>query len=238
MAGRILTLLLMFSLGAIGGIWSQAFLLPAMAANPDFQDWQFLKDWSARVQVVAPVQEIFVRENQAVEQVVQNAKGSVVAVTSGIGRQGSGLIYTSDGLIVTTSFLVPQGYTATVYLENQEPLQAQVLKRDETSNLALLKVEQGGLQTRSFVSNGAPAVGERFVLVAQKIVQEGISVFADLGIVTQTEENRLLTPLSNVTVDGAPVFTIEGRVAGLADSDAQGNIFIIPSSVLRAFLGL
>ncbi|MDP2734927.1 MAG: serine protease [bacterium] len=239
MASKILTFVLVFCLGAAGGIWSQAFLLPAMAANPALQNWQFIKDWSARVQVVAPVHEIFVRENQAIEQVVQRAKGTVVGIESGIGRRGSGLVYTSDGLIVTTSYLVPQGYRVTVYPENQEPLSAQVLKRDVTANLALLKVEETGLQTSGFVANGGVALGARVVLIAKLIDGEDVSLFMNQGLIKQIQEDRMITSITERTgVDGAPLFDVEGRVAGLADSDFQGNIFAIPSSVLRSFLGL
>jgi hypothetical protein len=42
----------MFSVGAAGGMWAQAFLLPAMASNPAFAQLQFIKDWNARTQIV------------------------------------------------------------------------------------------------------------------------------------------------------------------------------------------
>jgi hypothetical protein len=61
MTKRILTLLLLFLIGAVGGLWSQAFLLPSLAANPTFSNWQFLRDWNARTQVIAPVEQIFIR---------------------------------------------------------------------------------------------------------------------------------------------------------------------------------
>ena len=55
----------------------------------------------------------------------------------------------------------------------------------------------------------------------------------------KVEEDSLSTSIvENENVDGAPLFDVEGRVAGLADADLQGNIFVIPSSVLRIFLGL
>ena len=71
----------------------------------------------------------------------------MVALQSSGARQGSGLVYTSDGLIVTLSSLVPAGWRVMVYPEAQDPLPAQVLKRDVSNNLALLKVEETGLQT-------------------------------------------------------------------------------------------
>jgi len=239
MLKHILTLLLLFLIGVAGGLWSQAFLLPSLAANPSFQDWQFLKDWNARTQVIAPVEQIFIRENKAIEQTIQQVKATVVAVKSAGARQGSGLVYTSDGLVVTLSSLIPAGFTVNVYPEGQDPLPAQVLKRDVASNLVLLKIEDAGLKTAGFAGNGGVELGERVVLVA-KIVEAGEStVTVNVGIVKKIEEDSLTTSIvEQENVDGAPLFNVEGRVAGLADADLQGNIFAIPSSVLRTFLGL
>lgn len=239
MKNRIFLLLLLFLVGAGGGLWAQAFLLPSIAANPAFQNWQFLKDWNARTQVIAPVEQIFVRENKAIEKTIQQVKGTVVAVQSSGARQGSGLVYTSDGLIVTLSSLVPAGWRVIVYPEMQEPLRAQILKRDVSSNLALLKIEDTGLQTAGFVGNGGVELGERVVLLAKMVKAEESTALLNLGIIKKIEEDSLVTSIvERENVDGAPLFDVEGRVVGLADADFQGNIFTIPSSVLRVFLGL
>jgi hypothetical protein len=77
------------------------------------------------------------------------------------------------------------------------------------------------------------------VLLA-KILEEGEgTLIVNMGIIKKVEEDSLSTSIvENENVDGAPLFDVEGRVAGLADADLQGNIFVIPSSVLRTFLGL
>ena len=239
MPKHVLLLLLLFLTGVAGGLWSQAFLLPSLAANPTFAHWQFLKDWNARTQVIAPVEQIFIRENKAVEKTIQQVKRTVVALKSAGSRPGSGLVYTSDGLIVTLSSLIPAGWKVTVYPEGQDSLPAQILKRDAASNLVLLKIEDTGLKTTGFVGNGGVALGERLVLLA-KIVEEGESTaIVNTGIVKKIKEDSLVTSIvEQENVDGAALFNVEGRVAGLADADFQGNIFVIPASVLREFLGL
>jgi len=239
MPRRILILLLLFFTGAAGGLWSQAFLLPSLAANPSFQSWQFLKDWNARTQIIAPVEQIFVRENKAIEQTVEQVKGTVVAVKSAGAKAVSGLVYTSDGLILTLSSLVPAGWKVVVYPEGKESLQAQVLKRDFVNNLALLKIKDTGLKTSGFVGNGGVKLGERVILLA-KIVEAGTSTsFLNLGVIKKVGENSLTTSIvEGENVNGAPLFNVEGQIAGLADADFQGSISAIPSSVLRVFLGL
>lgn len=239
MPRHIFILLLVFLLGAAGGIWSQAFLLPSLAANPVFLNWQFVEDWNAKTQIISPVEQIFVREDKAIERIVEEIKGTVVAVKSAGAQAGSGFVYTSDGLIVTLSSLVPAGWKVTVYSEDRDPLQAQVLKRDPVYNLALIKVEDTGLKTSGFVGNGGVKLAQRVVLLAKIVTAEKSITFMNLGVIKKVEESFLTTSIvEQENVDGAPLFDIEGRVAGLADANLQGNVFGIPSSVLRVFLGL
>lgn len=239
MAKRILIILLLFLAGAAGGLWAQAFLLPSLAANPAFAHWQFLQDWNARTQVVAPVEQIFVRENDAIQNTIDRVQGTVVGIKSSGARAGSGLVYTSDGLIVTLSSLVPAGWRITVYPEGKDPLLAQILKRDVKNNLALLKIEDGELKTTGFVDNGGVLLGEQVVLLAKVIEGKESVALVNIGIVKKIGEDSLATSMvERENVDGSPVFDIEGRVVGLVDADFQGNIFVISSSVLRTFLGL
>ena len=71
-----------FCLGVLGGVWAQAFLLPGLAANPAFQNLQFIKDWNAKIQVVSPVQEIIIRENEGVERLVKRVDKVVAGLTT------------------------------------------------------------------------------------------------------------------------------------------------------------
>ena len=239
MTKRVLLLLLLFLAGAGGGLWAQAFLLPSLAANPAFAEWQFLKDWNARTQVIAPVEQIFIRENKAIEKTIQEVKNTVVALKSSGARAGSGLVYTSDGLIVTLSSLVPTGFKIMIYPEGQDPVEAKVLKRDAKNNLVLLKIENTGLKTAGFTGNGGVKLGERVVLLAKIIEKDEATLIVNMGIIKKVKEDSLATSIvEQENVDGAPLFNVEGRVAGLADADLQGNIFIVPSFMLRTFLGL
>lgn len=238
MAKHILLLLLLFLAGVAGGLWSQAFLLPSLAANPAFQNWQFIQDWNARTQVIAPVEQVFLRENQATERTIQQVKGSVVAVQSAAGRQGSGLIYTSDGLIVTLASLVPQGYSVAVFQDGEE-LSAEVLKRDVSNNLALLKIEKTGLQTMRFAEQEGVALGEQVVLVSKILSGKDVSTTVNQGIVKTEPKETFATSFSETSlIAGSPLFTLEQKVAGLAFVDRQGNISAFSSSLLRSFLGL
>ena len=236
MIRRIFLIACVFVLGAVGGIWAQAFLLPYLASSPSFQNLKFIQDWNARTVLVQPVSRISVTEQAALEKTVEKASKAVVLVQSGIGRKGSGLLVTSDGLILTRASLVPSGFVVSVSLDqSQETIPAQVLKRDAANNLALLKVAKSNLPTAGFLGNGDLKPGTKLVLIARSdtgtIVNEGVvrSVAGDLIQSTMTEM---------AASTGAAIFTVEGRVAGIAAVASTGSVTVIPASFLRSFLGL
>ncbi|MBI2452663.1 MAG: trypsin-like peptidase domain-containing protein [Parcubacteria group bacterium] len=236
MIKRIFLIICIFVLGAAGGIWAQAFLLPYLASTPAFQDLKFIQEWNARTVLVQPVSRISVDEPAALEKTVEKSSKTVVLVQSSALRKGSGLVVTSDGLILTRASLVPSGFGVSVLLDQgQEKIPAQVLKRDAANNLALLKVDKNNLSTAGFVNEGELRPGMKLVLLARNdtgtVVNEGIvrSVTGDLIQSTMTE---------TASSTGATVFTVEGRVAGIAAIAPSGSVTVIPASFLRSFLGL
>ena len=109
-----------FSLGALGAIWAQAFLMPFLSSHSSFQQWGFVQDWNSRTTVIREVREVVIRTDDAVQRVATKAKGMVVGLESRSGRGvigGSGFVVTSDGFLLTLASQVPQGYEVSVYLE-------------------------------------------------------------------------------------------------------------------------
>ncbi|MBI2577545.1 MAG: serine protease, partial [Candidatus Wildermuthbacteria bacterium] len=152
----LFSVLAIFAVGAFGGLFAQARLLPYMAGHNPYQNWGFVKDWNNRTVIVRQVEQVTIGQRESLARTVENAEKVVVGIQSKKGTAevaGSGLIYTSEGQIVTLASVVPQGYTPLVYAGNSpEPMEnVQVLKRDNQRNLVLLKVERSGLSTASFV---------------------------------------------------------------------------------------
>ena len=243
MIRTILFFLVPFCFGVLGGMWAQAFLLPGLALNPAFQNFQFIKDWNAKIQVVSPVQEIVIRENESLERLVKRLDKVVAGLESVSGStvvHGSAFVYTSDGLAVALSILVPQGFQTNLYIAGSElPVEAQVLKRDLSSNLVLLKVEGAGLETSGISEESALSVGERAILVGKTFEKDGVIPFVNQGVIQGLYEDRVQTNIREfLSIQGSPVFDIEGKLLGLALIDTNNKVKTIPISVLRSFLGL
>lgn len=242
MSTRILRYILIFFLGALGGIWAQAFLLPYFAFNSPFQNWQFVQEWNERTTIIREVQELVINRDEAIELAIAKTEKSVVGIKSigaGIILEGSGFVATSDGFVLTLASLVPQGYNVMVFIPGEdEPTPAQILKRDATIDLVLLKIERNGLQTTSFADGSTVKLGKPVFLVG-KIFEEGeLVAIVNQGIVKALSGDSIRTNIfEKPTLAGSPLFDIEGRVLGLNTIDREGKVITISSSVLREFSG-
>lgn len=237
MTKNILKILAIFVLGAVGGIFADQILWPYFVERPLF--YQYRLEQSPVY--VTERKEITVQENVALQNAIEKVEKTVVGVRAemptGKFTEGSGLILTSDGLVVTLAELVPQGSEFSFFI-NGETASYQILKRDLKENLALIRVEKTNLATVSFANLDKLKLGGRVFLVAavfekkkpSKLVNEGIvKIFSEAGIITNIFEKYYVT--------GSPLFNIEGEVLGLNTVNSEGKVTAIPISKIKSFTG-
>jgi len=231
-----------FCLGAFGGMWAQAFLLPYVASQPPFQEWQFVRDWADRTTRITEVREVVIRLDDAAERVASRAESIAVAVESrgaGLTIRGSGFIAASDGFILTQARAVPQGYEVRVYLQDAaEFAQAEVLKRDAQQDLAILKIDPRNLPTAGFANADSVRLGASVVMIAKSLEAGELVTIVNQGTVRTKSESAIRTNVFDKNaIGGAPLFDLEGRIVGLSAFEPDGRLVAIPSSALRAFSG-
>ena len=237
MKKEIFQLLLLFIFGMAGGIFANQIFWPYFVEGPLFYQYGLE---SAPIYLTEK-KEIYITENIALQGIVERIENTVVGVRTetGAGKflEGSGLILTSDGLLITLADSVPQGSNFSFFIEG-EKVSFQILKRDLKENLALIKIEKTNLPTASFASFEKIKLGQRVFLfgivfeqgVPQKIVNEGIiKTFNQNLIETNIFENRALR--------GSPLFDIEGNILGLNQIDKNGQVLTIPITKIRQFTG-
>ena len=243
MQKKILSFFFIFYLGSMGGIWAQAFLLPYFASHSPFHNWGFVKEWNARTTIIREVREFVVNRDQALELTVAQVEKVVVGVRSTRGGrliEGSGFITTSDGLILTLASIVPQGYKVMIFTnQEEEALEAQVLKRDVQKDIALLKIEKNSLQTTSFASEEDVKLGMSVLLLGKIFEEDELVTIVNRGVVKALSKDRVRTTIFEKTIlKGSPLFNIEGKILGLNTIDDEGKVTAIPVSLLRSFSGL
>src|SRR5215467_6854013 len=82
--------------------------------------------------------------SEEIESVADKVSQSVVSVHSRTRGNGSGVVWTSDGLIVTCSHIVRHLAELEVSLSNGNSFPAKVIGNDPYSDIALLKIQANG----------------------------------------------------------------------------------------------
>jgi serine protease Do len=170
---------------------------------------------------------------------------------------GSGVIYTEDGLILTNNHVVQQADRVTVMMYDRRQFEAQVVARDPSTDLAVVRIEgQGfpaarlgdseGVRLGDWVLALGSPLGLEFTVTAGIVSATGRAL-GILGRGTQAEEAQA-APLEhfiqtdaaiNPGNSGGPLVNLAGEVIGINTAIASptgtfaGYGFAIPSNLAR-----
>jgi len=161
--------------------------------------------------------------SNALADAVDRVSPSVVRVETGRRRPASGLVWSAEGLIVTTAHGLEREESLEVSLESGEAHAATLVGADPSSDIALLRVDAAGLS----VSERAPSDSLRRGQLVLALSRPGRTVRSNLGVVSALAEQwrapgggkieRYIQ--SDVSVEpgfsGGPLVDASGRVIGL-----------------------
>ncbi len=234
----------MFIIGVIGGIFADQILWPYFIERPLLHQYNI--EQSPTYVTEKTETTMYVQENTVMRESVQDVLPAVVGVktktVSGEILEGSGLVLTSDGFIVTLASLVPQGSQFSFFVDGKWPA-FQILKRDLINDLALIKVDRGGLKTRGFADLDKIKLAEPVFLVGTDFTSAVASTTApqnvvNAGIITAFNKDLIETNIfEKKKISGSPLFDIEGKVIGLNVIGPDGQVSVIPANLIRTFAG-
>jgi putative serine protease PepD len=132
---------------------------------------------------------------------------------------GSGVVISSDGLVLTNNHVVSSGGTFTVTFNDGSRHQATIVGADPTTDLAVLKVQGvSGLKTVTFADSSQVKVGDQVVAIGSP---EGLQ-----GTVTSGVVSALNRSISAGDQNGSP-YTQQGGTQtsyqGMIQTDAPIN---------------
>jgi S1-C subfamily serine protease len=165
------------------------------------------------------------------------------------GGEGSGVIYTSNGYIITNYHVVKDAAEITVTTSDRRSFTASLVGADPKSDLAVLKIEAAGLPFLQLADSDVAEPGEWVLAVGSPLglistVTAGIisakgrniSLFPDLDAI----ESFLQTDAAvNPGNSGGPLVTADGKLLGINTAIAsqtgrfQGYSFAIPINLVR-----
>jgi len=237
MKKNILKIFIIFIIGIIGGIFANQIFWPYLIEKPLF----FKYSLEQRPVYLTEKKEVFIQENTALQNAIEQAEKAIIGIRTetqnGEILEGSGLVITSDGLIITLAELVPLGSNFSFFV-GENPQEYEILKRDLKNNLALIKIEKNNLNTVSFEDISEIKKGQRVFLIGA-LFDDGLSKIVNEGIISSFNEESIFTNIFETSLlNGSPLFNIEGEALGLSKIDNYGKIFAIPISIVQDFISL
>ncbi|NCB73646.1 MAG: trypsin-like serine protease [Clostridia bacterium] len=164
---------------------------------------------------------------------------------------GSGFIVTSDGYIVTNYHVIADAYTGnykvTVMLYNGDKFDAKIIGVEESSDIAVLKIDATGLSAATLGNSDNMQVGETVYAIGNPLgelsfsMSSGMVSALDRDITTQDQTTGQTTTNNMFQIDaavnegnsGGPVYNEYGEVIGIvtakySDTGIEGLGFAIP----------
>ena len=176
-------------------------------------------------------------EDDAIAKIVENTSPSVVTIVGNYqsGREedkynnltahGSGVIYKSNGYIITNAHVVKDLKNLTVVLSDGTLLAGKVVCSDELSDLAIVKVDKLGLKPITFADKTtivsgktAIAIGTPISLSMRNTVTKGI--VCGNGVSLKDSHYKLIQTDTTVNPgnSGGPLLNTKGELIGITSS--------------------
>ena len=232
----ILQILFCFVVGIVGGIFAEQILWPYFVERPLFYEYGLEKP----PVYITERKEIKIQENVALQEAIEKVQGAVVGIETqtkkGKFLLGSGIIVTSDGLCVALSELVPVGSSSSFSIKGNRT-SFQILKRK--GDLALIKLDlKDSSSTPPFADLDKKKLGERVFLLGKVFGKGGLEKVVNEGIIKSFEGSLLKTNIfEQISLQGSPIFDIEGNFLGLSIINSQGEDSILTNTVIKDFIG-
>lgn len=168
---------------------------------------------------------------------------------------GSGVIIAQDGYIVTNNHVVEGADIIEVILNNKKTYTAELLGTDPTTDLALLKIEETGLDYLEFANSDDVNIGEWVLAVGNPF---DLSSTVTAGIVSAKARNiNILRSTNNLAIEsfiqtdaavnpgnsGGALVNLKGDLIGINTAIASptgayaGYSFAVPATLVKKVIG-
>lgn len=185
---------------------------------------------------------------------VRSVSNTVFGGTSTSDSEGSGIIYTADGYIVTNYHVIEDAISnqsiSKVYVtlpNSDEEIEASIIGADSVTDIAVIKIQKEGLSAATFDDSNNLKVGELVVAIGNPLGRE-LAGSITVGYVsalnrTLTSNGRTYKLLQtdaaiNPGNSGGALVSSSGKVIGIntvkiGATDVEGIGFAIPSNIAK-----
>ncbi len=158
---------------------------------------------------------------------VETAGKSTVTVAARRRMPASGVIWSADGIIVTSHHVVEIEDNIRIGLPDGKSVNAVLVGRDPRSDIAVLRADVGGLTTPTWVASDAVRVGH----LALAVGRPGDDLQATLGVISalmhNKNENKFFAQTDVVMYpgfSGGPLVSASGDIIGINSSGLMRGV--------------
>lgn len=277
MLKKILFVVSIVIVSGLSGILADHFLFPYLTTTDLFRRYKWLEKSAENVTVINKTEQVYVKEDSSVARLMSPVVSSVVNVISYSNpdvknvpaadkyKNGTGVIATSDGMIMTYASAIDHGktpektgpsstYKYKVMTADGNLYDADFVGIDSWSNLAFLKINAGNLPVISFGDFGNYKAGEKVIAIGndQPVYQNNFNtgilnsfnpIFNISGQALSVPEKMEGVFLSNFDPEylsaGSPIVDYSGQVVGIVGSVQKQDrleYFEIPTDKIKTVL--
>lgn len=175
--------------------------------------------------------------------IVQAASASVLGVAGGWRSRGTGVVWSPDGLVVTADHVVQREERTRVRLADGQVVRAELVGRDPTTDIAVLRVRDLPLSPPSWAEPTALRVGHLVLALGRpgQTVRATMGIVSALGEGWQTAAGGHLDRYLEADVplypgfSGGPLVDSTGSILGVNTAGLRrgGSLTVVTPTVRR-----
>jgi S1-C subfamily serine protease len=158
---------------------------------------------------------------------VETAGNSTVKVAARRRMPASGVIWSADGIIVTSHHVVERDEDIKIGLPDGKTVSAQLVGRDPNTDVAVLRADVGGLTAPTWAASESVRVGH----LALAVGRPGDDLQATLGVISalmhNKNENKFFAQTDVVMYpgfSGGPLVSATGDIIGINSSGLMRGV--------------
>lgn len=180
--------------------------------------------------------------SNAMAGLVEAAGPSIVRVEARGRVPASGVVWSSDGIIVTAHHVVERDDNIKIGLADGNTVNATLIGRDPNTDLAVLKAETSGLTAATWIDATELRVGHLMLALGRpgKTAQATLGIVSALGGAWRTPAGGDIDHYLQTDVvmypgfSGGPLLDASGRVAGINSSALmRGVSMTVPAATVK-----
>ncbi len=221
-------LVTIFVIGGISGVIFERWIMPRLSSMEALNKFSFFKVANENVTIIERTEEKIIKENFSLSEAAQKVTPAVIKVVQYLDSQNSlgpleklkqgevktGLILTSDGLVVTVSNSLETSQEETsgpikgdskktmvfVGAANSEPREAQLVGEDDYWGLEFYRLEESNLPVTPLGDDNSLERGERLILLGRQTASNA-PIFSS-GLFQELNKNLCFYPAGELFAPG------------------------------------